>query len=343
MGFSIGSIVSDVAKAVTDPGKLVTDVVNSVLPQNMKAIGDIAGGLVDLETGHPLQALGHLTDTLKDLPQLAQGQTGPATGSAAPAGTQGAEPEPPPARSPSANAKPTLATVIKNGTSAAKTAGQVGSGAAVSLRASGSSNDAVSLSFNLGGRTVTVSERTAGGNTSLEVSYRAPTARPTISFRAPTDQPAAPRAATGGATAAASAPAGAASAAAGGTGAATAGASGAASKTAAAGATAAGSTGSSTEVGGSSGTKSSTDATASTDGSSSATPTDLKSLMALSPDQFMQAVTSGKIPPDVANSQSAMMQVQAKMNQITQMNQLVTSMMSAMHQMEMSIIQNIRA
>jgi hypothetical protein len=64
--------------------------------------------------------------------------------------------------------------------------------------------------------------------------------------------------------------------------------------------------------------------------------------MALSPDQFMQAVTSGKIPDDVANSQSAMMQVQARMNQITQMNQLVTGMMAAMHQMQMSIIQNIR-
>jgi hypothetical protein len=64
--------------------------------------------------------------------------------------------------------------------------------------------------------------------------------------------------------------------------------------------------------------------------------------MALSPDQFMQAVTSGNIPPDVANNPAAMTQIQARMNQITQMNQLVTSMMAAMHQMQMSIIQNIR-
>jgi hypothetical protein len=83
-------------------------------------------------------------------------------------------------------------------------------------------------------------------------------------------------------------------------------------------------------------------AAASASSSTSATPKDLASLMALSPDQFMQAVTSGKIPDDVANSQSAMMQVQARMNQITQMNQLVTGMMAAMHQMQMSIIQNIR-
>ncbi len=59
-------------------------------------------------------------------------------------------------------------------------------------------------------------------------------------------------------------------------------------------------------------------------------------------DQFMKAVTSGKIPADVANNQSAMMQIQARMNQITQMNELVTTMMEAMHEMQMAIIQNIR-
>jgi hypothetical protein len=64
--------------------------------------------------------------------------------------------------------------------------------------------------------------------------------------------------------------------------------------------------------------------------------------MSMSNDQFMQAVTSGNIPPDVANNPSAMAEIQARMNQITQMNQLVTSMMAAMHQMQMAIIQNIR-
>ncbi|HVV48863.1 MAG TPA: hypothetical protein VHO06_04325, partial [Polyangia bacterium] len=85
-----------------------------------------------------------------------------------------------------------------------------------------------------------------------------------------------------------------------------------------------------------------TSGSAGTSAASGATPADLQSLLALSPDQFMQAVTSGKIPADVANSQSAMMAVQARMNQITQMNQLVTSMLAATHQMQMSIIQNIR-
>ena len=85
-----------------------------------------------------------------------------------------------------------------------------------------------------------------------------------------------------------------------------------------------------------------TASSASSNASGAATPADLQSLMAMSPDQFLAAVTGGKIPDSVANSQSAMMQVQARMNQITQMNQLVTGMMAAMHQMEMSIIQNIR-
>ena len=62
----------------------------------------------------------------------------------------------------------------------------------------------------------------------------------------------------------------------------------------------------------------------------------------MSPDQLMQAITSGKLPDDVASSPTAMMQLQAKVNQIAEMNQIVTQMMAAEHQMQMSIIQNIR-
>ncbi len=64
----------------------------------------------------------------------------------------------------------------------------------------------------------------------------------------------------------------------------------------------------------------------------------------MSNDQFMQAVTSGNIPADVANNPSAMAEIQARMNQITQMNQLVTFDDGRhVHQMQMSIAQNIRA
>ena len=64
--------------------------------------------------------------------------------------------------------------------------------------------------------------------------------------------------------------------------------------------------------------------------------------MALSDDDFMNAIRSGKIPPDVANSSDGMLAIQARMDQITQMNQMMTSMMQAMHQMNMNVIENIR-
>ena len=100
MGLSLGSIVSDIKSAVTDPGKLVTEAANSILPGNMKAIGDMLGGLTDITSGNPLAALSHLTDALKDLPQLLQSLSGAAGGAGAskPAGTAAAEPTPPPTR-----------------------------------------------------------------------------------------------------------------------------------------------------------------------------------------------------------------------------------------------------
>ncbi|HVV51273.1 MAG TPA: hypothetical protein VHO06_16510, partial [Polyangia bacterium] len=94
-------LLSDITSVVTDPGKLVTQAADSILPGNMKAVGDILGGMVDINSGHPLQALSHLNDALKDLPQLLQSLSGGAPGGAAnpaaPAGTAAAEPSPPPA------------------------------------------------------------------------------------------------------------------------------------------------------------------------------------------------------------------------------------------------------
>ena len=170
----LGTIASDLGSLVSDPGKLVTDVVDAVLPERLKAIGDLAGGVVDVIVGKEKQAVAHFTDTFKDLPQLA--------------GT--------------------------------------GAGAAQT------------------------------------------------------------NAATATAAAAAPPPSAAASA---------------------------------------------------------AKPQDLADLLALPSDQFMKAVSGGAVPPDVAENPAALLQIQARVNDIAQMNQLVTSMMSAMHQMQMSIAQNIRA
>ena len=74
-----------------------------------------------------------------------------------------------------------------------------------------------------------------------------------------------------------------------------------------------------------------------------AKPTDLASLLDLPSDQFMQAVSSGAVPSNLAEDPGALLQIQARVNDIAQMNQMMTSMMSALHQMQMSVAQNIRA
>jgi hypothetical protein len=173
----LGTIVSDISKAVSDPGKLVTDVVDAVLPQRLKAIGDLAGGVVDVIVGKEKQAVSHFTDTLKDLPQL--------TGT----GTAADQPDTP-----------------------------------------------------------------------VSVAAQAPPPPSTTSADA-----------------------------------------------------------------------------------AAAKPQDLADLLALPSDQFMKAVSGGAVPADVAENPAALLQIQARVNDIAQMNQLVTSMMSATHQMQMSIAQNIRA
>ncbi|HLK92601.1 MAG TPA: hypothetical protein VKZ18_22085 [Polyangia bacterium] len=311
MGFSIGSLVSDITSVASDPGRLVGDIANSILPGNMKAIGDTLGGLVDLETGHPLQALGHLADSLKDLPQLLAGQAGAqAKAAATPAGTAAAEPSPPPSRPSTGPAGSAPAGV---GTSFSPAAAVAPANApTVTVR-------------QVAGETVT---RIDDGKTSTIVDQKG--GQTTVTIKS--DAALAPAASAPAPAPAGMHPAPAPSAA----GTATTTVTVAAATTAA---TTAKGTGPSSATS-SPATSAGTDAGASS--SSAAAPKDLASLMALGPDQFMQAVTSGKIPPDVANNQTAMMEVQARMNQITQMNQLVTSMMAAMHQMQMSIIQNIR-
>jgi hypothetical protein len=63
----------------------------------------------------------------------------------------------------------------------------------------------------------------------------------------------------------------------------------------------------------------------------------------LSDDALMQAVRDGKIPSAVTDSKAGMLELQARMDQISEMNQLMTTMMQSMHQMKMSVIENLRA
>ena len=336
MGFSLSSIVSDVASLATDPGKLAKDVCDAVLPQNMKAIGDIVGGAVDYETGHPLQALGHLADALKDLPQMAQGLSSSAKTNvaAAPAGSLAAEPAPPPPRAPGTQPAVTNTTVPPGTSQTSTTSGP--QPAATNVIARGSTRASHRTATEPAHHRVIMKW---GGRHREAVRTR--TSAPAPAASAPAGSAPAGSAPAGSAPAG-SAPAASASAASGASTSAT-------SSKAAAGTTGGNGAGGTATSGASKSASSSEDAadtsastSASKGGGSTATPSSLSDLMALSPDQFMQAVTSGKIPADVANNPSAMTQIQARMNQITQMNQLVTSMMAAMHQMQMSIIQNIR-
>ena len=64
--------------------------------------------------------------------------------------------------------------------------------------------------------------------------------------------------------------------------------------------------------------------------------------LGLPDDALMRAVSAGQIPKEISDSPSGMLALQARMQHITEMNQLMTSMMQALHQMRMAIIQNVR-
>lgn len=58
---------------------------------------------------------------------------------------------------------------------------------------------------------------------------------------------------------------------------------------------------------------------------------------------LMNAVRSGQIPDAVKNDPAQMQRLQQRMNDISEMNQLISQMMAAMHDMNKAVIQNIRA
>jgi hypothetical protein len=58
---------------------------------------------------------------------------------------------------------------------------------------------------------------------------------------------------------------------------------------------------------------------------------------------LMNAVRDGKIPDSVKNDPAQMERLQLRMNEISEMNQLISQMTAAMHDMNKAVIQNIRA
>jgi hypothetical protein len=88
--------------------------------------------------------------------------------------------------------------------------------------------------------------------------------------------------------------------------------------------------------------------TGKTEGKTSAQPStgqtisSLAQLNGMSDAAIRDAVINGRISPDLLKDQGAMMVLQQRMNAITEMNNLMTSMMRAIHDMQMAIVQNIR-
>ncbi|MEP6655489.1 MAG: hypothetical protein ABJA82_19140 [Myxococcales bacterium] len=62
----------------------------------------------------------------------------------------------------------------------------------------------------------------------------------------------------------------------------------------------------------------------------------------LSDKALMDAVRDGKLPDSVKNDPEQMRRLQVRMQDIAQMNQLITTMLNTMHEMNKAVIQNLR-
>jgi len=90
-------------------------------------------------------------------------------------------------------------------------------------------------------------------------------------------------------------------------------------------------------------TASATTATATTTSSSSSDSKDITKFFAQSDADLMAAVRDGKLPDAVKDDPASMQRLQLRMNEISEMNQLISQMLAAMHDMNKAVIQNIRA
>jgi len=268
MGLSLGNVVS----VFTDPGALVKDAVNSLLPKNMAVVGSIAGAVVDFQTGRPFQGAQHAFQALKDLPQALNGAN-----VNKPPGSLEFEPSPPPLRPNGPSWRGTAAPQPK-------------------------SPDAVETPK-------PQSSELSGFMSMLEKALKLL------------------KSALGGQTEPA-----------------------ATTKPKADGASE--ETGSSTKSGAtkpkdddetSTSTKSSTTKSSSSSSTKKSETTTLAKLNKMSDGDFMQAVIKGKIPDEILSDPKAMMQIQTRLNHISEMTRLMSSMMQALHDIQMNVIQNVRA
>jgi hypothetical protein len=270
MGFSLGSVVS----VFTDPGALVKDAVNSLLPKELSVVGSIAGAVVDFQTGRPFQGAQHAFQALKDLPQALNAGNANTTR----CGSPEFEPSPPPLRQSGPSWRGTAATLPN---------------AANTVETPKPSSSGLSGFMSMLEKALTLLKSALGGQTESAAATTKPK----------TD------AATGEADSASKA--------------------------------------SSTKPkedddSSSSSTKSSTSKSSSSSSTKKNETTTLAKLNKMSDGEFMQAVVKGKIPDEILSDPKAMMQIQTRLNHISEMTRLMSSMMQALHDIQMNVIQNVR-
>ena len=362
MGFLDSIGLGSVAK-VLDVGGLVKNVVDGVLPHQLASVGDFAGAVVDFKTGNIGAALQHAMETVKDLPQLARGQQ-PAAGNA---GTKlnlwpslPHEPPPPPLASRQGKAfdwndmlaamKALTAALNKQGTpgTPAPAAPATPSTAPGGASSSDSASSAGSSPRPLSRRAATLEWMHSmgagtwrGGPPATNWRGQPPASAPAHSDRAPASSAQTASAVDRAATAvkdAAAAVKGAATSPAANTSAP------AAPSTSAEKPPASDSqpTNAKTDKGKTDSAKTDNAKTDNAKTSTGQTISSLAQLNGMSDAAIRDAVINGRISPDLLKDQGAMMVLQQRMQAIAEMNNLMTAMMRAIHDMQMAIVQNIR-
>jgi hypothetical protein len=326
-----------------DPGNLVKQAVNSFLPKDMAVVGDVAGAIFDLNTGNPLGAAQLGMDAMKDLPQATkslqqqqgqQGAAGARCGASMPANPT-LEPSPPPQGKPIDMAS--LLDILKQLTAllsgakgdsskaGADTPGAETSSKGADTPAKTASPSTSTTTARQGTTTTTTTtttrrETTSGwrgsppetGATAQHPATQGWRGEPRTPAPSPTTQTPAP------ATTAASSSS----------------------------APASSSTPTSPSTPASSApppAASSAPAAESSASRGGETISSMAQLNTMSDSAIRDAVIHGRISPELAKDQTAMMAIQQRMNAISEMNNLMTNMMKALHDMQMAVIQNIRA
>jgi hypothetical protein len=89
-------------------------------------------------------------------------------------------------------------------------------------------------------------------------------------------------------------------------------------------------------------TSSTTTKKTSSTSSSSKDDTALEKLNKLSDADFMAKIRKGDLPKEITDDPKAMLAIQQRVNHISEMTKMMTAMMQALHDMQMSILQNVR-